>query len=97
MQIYDFSVSFLRKQSYFCQYMIGQVKKRQKVSSSSSPRKTHIGCVLSDEEARFVEGYLKKYRITNRSRWFRETILASIMKSLDEDYPTLFDEHDMRR
>lgn len=72
-------------------------KTRQKVASSSSPRSKHIGCLLSEEEARFVEGYLKKYRITNRSRWFRETILSSVMRAMEEDYPTLFNEHDMRR
>lgn len=77
--------------------MTNYTKKRQKVASSLSPRKIHIGCVLSEEEARFVESYLKKYRITNRSRWFRETILASVLRQLDEDYPTLFNEHDMRR
>ena len=45
----------------------------------------------------FVERYLEKYKITNKSRWLRETILMFIHKNMEEDYPTLFGEHDMRR
>ena len=53
--------------------------------------------MMSEEELRIVERYLEKYKITNKSRWFRETILMFIHKNMEEDYPTLFGEHDMRR
>ena len=52
---------------------------------------------MSEEELRLVNRYLAKDRITNKSRWFRETILRFIYKNMEEDYPTLFGEHDMRR
>ena len=51
----------------------------------------------SDEEQLIVDRYLEKYKITNKSRWLRETILMFIHKNMEEDYPTLFGEHDMRR
>ncbi|MCD8495406.1 MAG: hypothetical protein LRY45_01300 [Bacteroides graminisolvens] len=54
-------------------------------------------CLLSDDEQLIVDRYLEKYKISNKSRWFRETILMFIHKNMDEDYPTLFGEHDMRR
>lgn len=54
-------------------------------------------CLMSEEEERIVERYLNKYRITNKSRWLRETVLAFIHQKMEEDYPTLFNEHDMRR
>ncbi len=60
-------------------------------------RSKRIVCLVSDEEDRIIEEYLKKYKIENKSSWMRETILAFIYKNLDEDYPTLFNEHDMRR
>ena len=41
--------------------------------------------------------YLKKYKITNRSRWYRETIIGHVLKSMEQDYPTLFEENEMRR
>ncbi len=53
--------------------------------------------MLSDEESDFIQFYMKKYKITNRSRWFRETIIAHVLKNMEQDYPTLFEENEMRR
>ena len=55
------------------------------------------GYRVSDEEMRIIDGYLSKYGIVNKSRWMRETLLAFIHRNLDLDYPTLFNEHGMRR
>lgn len=52
---------------------------------------------LSEEEFELINFYLKKYKITNRSRWFRETIINHVLKNMDMDYPTLFEENEMRR
>jgi hypothetical protein len=52
---------------------------------------------MSEEEVRIVDAYLKKYKISNKARWLRETVLAFIHEKMEEDYPTLFKEHDMRR
>ena len=53
--------------------------------------------MLSDEEYDVINFYLKKYKIGNRSRWFRETIINHILKNMDMDYPMLFEENEMRR
>ncbi|MBR3883156.1 MAG: hypothetical protein IKJ31_00130 [Bacteroidaceae bacterium] len=60
-------------------------------------RNTRIVSLVSEEENKIIDDYLKKYRINNKSNWIRETLLAFIYKNLDEDYPTLFGEHEMRR
>ncbi len=60
-------------------------------------RHSRVVCLVSDEEMRIIDEYLKKYKITNKSNWMRETLLSFIYKSLETDYPTLFEEHDMRR
>lgn len=54
-------------------------------------------CLMSEEEYRQVNRYLKKYKITNKSRWMRENLLHFIHRNMEEDYPTLFEEHEMRR
>ena len=77
--------------------MTNQGKKRKKVPPTSPPRKVRMVCLMSEEELRIVDRYLEKYQITNKARWLRETILAHIYENMDEDYPTLFDEHEMRR
>ncbi len=77
--------------------MANTVKKRVKVPSTTPKRKQRIVCLVSEEEMRIVDNYLKKYKITNKARWMRETLLAFIHQKMEEDYPTLFNEHDMRR
>ncbi|MDR1645748.1 MAG: hypothetical protein LBS05_08005 [Tannerellaceae bacterium] len=52
---------------------------------------------LTETEYRTVRRYLDKYRIKNKSRWCRETLLFHILRTLEEDYPTLFSENEMRR
>lgn len=75
------------------------IKKKTATTSArvQTVRHKRIVALVSDEEDRLIENYLKKYKITNKSNWMRETLLAFIYKNLDEDYPTLFNEHDMRR
>lgn len=60
-------------------------------------RAKNMNFSLSEEEHNLVCSYMKKYKITNKSRWLRETIIAHILKNLDMDYPTLFGENEMRR
>ncbi len=60
-------------------------------------RKERFTFLANEDEKRMIDSYLRKYKITNRSRWMRETLITFIIRKLDQDYPTLFDEHDMRR
>ena len=77
--------------------MANTVKKRVKVPSSVPKRRQRMVCLMSEEEVRIVDAYLKKYKISNKARWLRETVLAFIHEKMEEDYTTLFKEHDMRR
>lgn len=77
--------------------MRNKAKKRVKVSSVEPRRHARMVCLMSEEEQQIVDRYLEKYKITNKSRWLRETVLMFVYKNMEEDYPTLFGEHDMRR
>lgn len=72
-------------------------KKIYKVQGKIKPRTKKAVFMLSDEEYSLIHFYLNKYKITNRSRWFRETILNHVLKNMEQDYPTLFEENEMRR
>lgn len=75
------------------------MKKARKYSQPlpELPRKQKISFMLNDEEYKIINNYLQKYNITNRSRWYRETIILHVLKNLEKDYPTLFGENEMRR
>ncbi len=72
-------------------------KRRAKAARPEPRRQERMVCLMSEEEQQIVDRYLEKYKITNKSRWLRETILMFVYKKMEEDYPTLFGEHDMRR
>lgn len=72
-------------------------KKSLKMHVETTKRERRMSILMSDDEQMIVDHYLDKYKITNKSRWLRETILMFIHKNMEEDYPTLFGEHDMRR
>lgn len=71
--------------------------KKYKLQGKVKPRDRRAVFTLNDEEHSMIQFYLKKYKITNHSRWYRETVLNHILKSMDRDYPTLFEENEMRR
>ncbi len=72
-------------------------KNNPNAHSENVRRERRMSILLSDDEQQIVDRYLEKYKIMNKSRWLRETILLFIHKNMEEDYPTLFGEHDMRR
>ncbi|MEA4936831.1 hypothetical protein SDC9_160072 [bioreactor metagenome] len=46
---------------------------------------------LNDYENKALERYLVKYKVSNKSKFIRETLMYAILKKFDEDTPTLFD------
>ena len=71
--------------------------KKINIPKRANPRTKKAEFMVSDEEFALIDFYLKKYKISNRSRWFREMVMTHILKNMEQDYPTLFEENEMRR
>ncbi|MDL2265688.1 hypothetical protein LJC57_10395 [Parabacteroides sp. OttesenSCG-928-G07] len=71
--------------------------KRYSAAKPNQPRVHKVAFMLNDDEQKAVDRYLSRYKIENKSRWYRETIMSHILRTLEEDYPTLFNENEMRR
>lgn len=56
-----------------------------------APRKKKVSILLNDTEMHVLEKYCKRYRVTNRSKLIRETLMRAMLKQFDKDQPTLFD------
>ncbi len=68
-------------------------------SSEKKPsmlRENTVTFSLNDPEYQALQKYLTKYKITNRSRFLRESVMKVVLNRLTEDYPTLFGEKEMR-
>ena len=46
---------------------------------------------LNDEENKALNRYIAKYKVANKSKFIRETLMIAIIRKLEEDHPTLFD------
>jgi hypothetical protein len=71
-------------------------KNSKKIFSQRKPRVHRVTFMLNDEERKAIDRYLNKRKIKNKSFWYRTTIMSYIWKQMEDDYPTLFNENDMR-
>lgn len=46
---------------------------------------------FNNREIKAIEAYCIKYKVDNRAKFMRETIITEILRKFDEDYPTLFE------
>lgn len=72
-------------------------KKIEIIDTHPSKRQTRLTCLVSEREEEIINNYLAKYNIKNKSTWIRETILWFIYQKTEIDYPSLFNDHEMRR
>jgi hypothetical protein len=72
-------------------------RQQKKLPKKGAGREHRVAFMLNDTEYNAIERYLRKYKIMNKSNWYRRTILSHIWRVMEEDYPTLFNENEMRR
>jgi len=46
---------------------------------------------LNEEENNALNRYITKYKVQNKSKFIRETLMIAIIRKFEEDHPTLFD------
>jgi hypothetical protein len=67
-------------------------KKNSTPLSQRNTLRTHRQIfTLNDEENKALNRYISKYKIQNKSKFIRETVMIAIIKKFEEDHPTLFD------
>ncbi|MFP4025004.1 MAG: hypothetical protein ACLFVR_10820 [Thiohalospira sp.] len=68
------------------------MKNRKRVKDSNLKRVYQKSILFNKRELQAINHYCKKYKIKNKSKFMRETIITSILKKFDEDYPSLFEQ-----
>jgi hypothetical protein len=67
-------------------------KKELRPASQRNSLRTHRQIfTLNDEENRALNRYIEKYKVQNKSKFIRETVMLTIIRKMEEDHPTLFD------
>ncbi|WP_462316923.1 hypothetical protein [Marinilabilia sp.] len=60
-------------------------------------RKHKATFLLNDKEMEAIEAYCKRYKVKNKARFMRESVMRVVMDQFMEDYPTLFEKKDLDR
>lgn len=61
------------------------------------PKREHsIVIKLNEMELKALEQYCAEYRIGNRARWIRETLMREVISRFEANSPTLFSDEDLR-
>lgn len=71
------------------------VKSLKKLELRNDPnfkRAYRKSMLLNFYEMQAINKYCKKYKIENKSRFMRETIISEILKKMTDDYPTLWEQ-----
>ncbi len=55
-------------------------------------RKHKKSVLLNDKEIAVLTQYCERYKVKNKSKLIRESLFTSILETLEDDYPTLFDK-----
>jgi hypothetical protein len=58
-------------------------------------RKHKVSFLLNDKELEAIEVYCKRYKVKNKARFMRESVLRTVMNQFMDDYPTLFEKKDL--
>jgi hypothetical protein len=63
-------------------------------SEKKTPRKARRShrkaLVFNDAENEVVKIFCAKYKISNQTKFFREAIISTILRKMEEDHPKLF-------
>lgn len=68
------------------------MKKRRAEKDESLKRVHRKSILFNKREIQAIDHYIKKYKISNKSKFMREIIITSVLKKFDEDYPSLFEK-----
>jgi hypothetical protein len=55
-------------------------------------RNNKLSVMLNNREMKALGIYCERYRVKNRSGFFRETVMKAILKRFEEEHPTLWEE-----
>lgn len=55
-------------------------------------RTNKLSVMLNNREMKALGIYCERFRIKNRSEFFRETVMKAILKRFEEEHPSLWEE-----
>ncbi|WP_047450631.1 hypothetical protein [Alistipes sp. ZOR0009] len=73
--------------------VVNNLERKRTLGTPISMRSKRIyrqSMVFNSSEMSTVEFFFDKYKIQNRGKFFRETIITAMLQKLEQDHPRLF-------
>jgi len=73
--------------------LVSNLQRRNSLGTPIAMRSKRIyrqTVVFNSSEMSTVEFFCNKYKIQNRGKFFRETIITAVLQKLEQDHPRLF-------
>lgn len=74
-----------------CVFKSNQLR-RIRIKEEKLKRNNRLTLMLNNRELRALNVYCQRFRVKNRSKFLRETLMMAILKRFDEEMPSLFEE-----
>lgn len=67
-------------------------KKKEPITNRAKQkvRKHRKTIMFNDPEIQMIKFFIAKYKIQNQSKLFREAIVSTLLRKMEEDHPRLF-------
>jgi nickel-dependent lactate racemase len=70
--------------------------RKKNIIEDTLVRKSQQSIRFNNKEMSAIDNYCKKFKIKNKSKFMREAIITEILRKFDKNYPTLWDEPQLR-
>jgi hypothetical protein len=70
--------------------------RRKKTKDASLKREIPHTIRFNSRELSAINQYCEKFKVKNKAKFMREAIITEILKKFDENYPTLWDDNQLR-
>ncbi|QQS49902.1 MAG: hypothetical protein IPM71_09785 [Bacteroidota bacterium] len=70
--------------------------KRRSATENSLKRINRRSILFNQRELKAIDHYCERFKIDNRSKFMREAIITEVLKKFEDNYPTLWDDQQMR-
>ncbi|MBN1952953.1 MAG: hypothetical protein JW801_17240 [Bacteroidales bacterium] len=69
---------------------------KRKIKEPGLKRENPQTIRFNSRELSAINQYCEKFKVTNKAKFMREAIITEILKKFDENYPTLWDDDQLR-
>ena len=71
--------------------------KKLEFKAQTLKRENKIAFSLNEKEFNMLRQYLESNKIENQSRWIREVVMGYLWQKAEDNYPSLFNEAEIRK